>query len=217
MPASIWSPIRDASSLPDPSHHRQIAPRTLDEWISCGRLVLAALLWIPALLRRPRVVAAGILLSAASDTADGAVARLQGGRSNYSRQIDAVADSAVMLSSLGWLAVARPGALRPLQRTILAIAAIASALLVIEWRRYRKLGALHIGSARAAAVVGHLYVLDLFWRGSASRAFLRLFQALTAGAMLESAWVILGNHDLDDHTSFPLLKRVCRKMRSWRT
>jgi phosphatidylglycerophosphate synthase len=214
MPANTLPSTRDASSLPDRTHPRQIAPRTLDEWISCGRLVLAALLWIPALLRRPRVVAAGIVLSACSDTADGAVARLQGGRSNYSRQLDAVADSAVMLSSLGWLAVARPGALRPLSRCIGAIAAVAAVLLTIEWRRYRKLGALHIGSARAAAVVGHLCVLDLFWRGSASRAVLRLFQFLTAGAMIESAWVILGNHDLDDHTSFPLLKRVCRKMRS---
>ena len=200
--------------MPDAAHHRQLTPRTLDEWISFARLLLAALLWIPALARRPRVVAAGIVLSACSDTADGAVARLQGGRSNYSRQIDTVADSAVMLSSLGWLAVSRPGALRPLKRTILAIAAVASVLLTIEWRRYQRLGALHIGSARAAAAVGHLYVLDLFWRGSASRAFLRIFQLLTAGAMIESAWIILGNHDLDDHTSFPLLKRVCRKMRS---
>jgi len=177
-------------------------------------MVLAALLWIPALLRRRRLVAAGIVLSACSDTADGAVARLQGGRSNYSRQLDAVADSAIMLSSLGWLAVSRPGALRPLKRTILAIAAVASVLLTIEWRRYRKLSALHISSARAAAVVGHLYVFNLFWRGSASRAFLRLFQVLAAGAMIESAWVILGAHDLDDQTSLPLLKRVCRKMRS---
>jgi phosphatidylglycerophosphate synthase len=159
-------------------------------------------------------VAAGVVLSALSDTADGAVSRLQGGRSNYSRQLDAVADSAVMLSSLGWLTLARPGALQPVKRTILAIGAVAGVLLAIEWRRYRKLGALHIGSARAAAAIGHLYVLDLFWRGTASRAFLRLFQLLAAGAIIESAWVILGDHDLDDHSSLPLLKRLHVKMRS---
>ena len=175
--------------------------------------MLAALLWIPALARRPRVVAAGIVLSACSDIADGAVARLQGGRSDYSRQLDAVADSAVMLSSLGWLAVSRPGALRPLKRTILAIAVVASVLLAIEWRRYRMLGALHLGSARAAAVVGHLYV-SISSGGVGVRAFLRIFQLLTAGAMIESAWVILGDHELGDHASFPLLQRVCRKMRS---
>lgn len=214
MLANNWLPTKGASSLPEHRPSRQIAPRTLDEWISFGRLVLAALLWIPAFLRRPRVVAGGIVLSACSDAADGAVARLNGGRSNYSRQIDTVADSAVMVSTLGWLALSRPGALRPLRLTILAIAGVGSVLLAIEWRRYRKLGALHIASARAAAFVGHLYILDLFWRGSASRGFLRAFQALTAGAMLESAWVILGDHDLDDHTSFPLLQRVFRKMRS---
>lgn len=119
-----------------------------------------------------------------------------------------------MLSSLGWLTLTRPGALQPVKRTILAIGAIAGALLAIEWRRYRKLGALHIGSARAAAAIGHLYVLDLFWRGSASRAFLRLFQLLSVGAIIESAWVILGDHDLEDHSSLPLLKRLLVKMRS---
>lgn len=200
--------------MPDHLPHRQTLPRTIDEWISFGRLLLAVLLWIPALLRRPRVVAAGVVLSALSDTADGAVSRLLGGRSNYSRQLDTLADCAVMLSSLGWLTLARPGALQPVKRTILAIGAVAGVLLAIEWRRYRKLGALHIGSARAAAAIGHLYVLDLLWRGSASRAFLRLFQVLAIGAMIESAWVILGDHDLDDHSSLPLLKRLHVKMRS---
>jgi hypothetical protein len=139
---------------------------------------------------------------------------MQGSRSGYSRQLDTAADSAMMISSLGWLAIARPGALRPLKRTILAIAAVAALLLTVEWQRYRKFGALHIDSARAAAVVGHLYVLALFWRGSAPRALLRAFQALAAGAAIESAWVILGDYDIDDLTPLPLLQRIRQKMRS---
>ena len=119
------------------------------------------MLWIPALLRRPRVVAAGIVLSAISDIADGFVSRLRGERSDYSRQLDAVADSAVMLSSLGWLRLARPGALEPAAsaRSWRSWRSPRSCL-TIEWRRYRQFGALHIDSARAAAVVGHLYVLE---------------------------------------------------------
>ena len=176
--------------------------------------MLAGVLWIPALLRRPRAVAAGIVLSAASDIADGGVSRVRGSRSEYSRQLDTVADSAVMLSALGWLPLARPGALQPLKRTLLAIVAIASMLLSIEWRRYHLFGALHISSARAAAVVGHCYVLEVLWRGTGSRVLLRGFQVLVAGAILESAWVILGRVDLEDHTSFPFLKRILQKMRS---
>jgi phosphatidylserine synthase len=202
------------SWLPDPSRLRQIAPHTPDEWISAVRLVLGALLWIPAALHRPRIVAAGIVMSACSDMADGLVARLRGARSDYARQLDTVADTAVMLSSLGWLACARPGAIRHLQRTLLAIGSVASVLLSIEWRRYHRFGALHISSARAAAVIGHLYMLALFWRGSAPRLCLRLFQVLVAGAIVESAWVILGHYDPEDRTSFPLLERVRRKMRS---
>lgn len=199
--------MRSASGEP------QFTPRTLDEWISFARLIIAAILWIPAFLRRPRLVAFGIVLSAGTDIADGLASRASGSRSDYSRQLDAVADSAVMIFSLGWLALARPGALRPLRGTILVIASVASVLLAIEWRRYHQLGALHIWSARSAAVVGHLYVLALLWRGTASRAWLRIFQLLTAGAMLESAWVILGDHDISDHTSVPLLKRLWQRVR----
>lgn len=197
--------------MPDRASPRQIVPRTPDEWIASGRLLLAVLLWYPAILRKPRIVAGGIVLSALSDITDGAVAWLLGNRSNYSRQLDAVADSAVMLSALGWLALARPGRFQPLKRTVLAIAAVASALLSIEWRRHRQFGALHIWSARAAAVVGHVYVLGLLWRGTAPKWLLRLFQTVTVGAMIESAWCILGGHDFDDHSSIPLLKHVLQK------
>ncbi len=139
---------------------------------------------------------------------------MNGGRSTYSRQLDAVADGAVMLSSLGWLALTRPGALWAIRRTIGVIAVIASVLLAIEWRRYRMLGALHLDSARAAAVLGHCYVLALFWCGSAPRLVLRGFQLLTASAIVESAWVILGYHDIRDQAARPLFERICRKMRS---
>ena len=129
---------RDVLSLPESSTPRQLFPRTPDEWISFGRLLLAAVLWLPALLRKPRVVAAGIVLSAGSDIADGLVSRIRGNRSRYSRQLDSLADGAVILSSLGWLALTRPGALAPLRRTVAVIAAAASFLLAIEWRRYRR-------------------------------------------------------------------------------
>lgn len=188
--------------------HPQRFPRTPDEWIAAARLVLAGILWIPAAARKPRVVAAGIALSAVSDIADGLVARLRGSRSDYSRQLDTVADSAVMLSSLGWLGLTRPGALKPLQRTITAVLLAGSLLLAIEWRRYRMFGALHLDSARAAAVVGHLYVLDVLWRNRASAALLRFFQTLVAGGIIESAWVILGPDGPGDHSPRPLLKHV---------
>ncbi len=193
--------------LPQP----QRFPRTPDEWIAFARLLLAGILWIPAAMRKPRLVAAGIGLSALSDIADGLVSRLRGSRSDYSRQLDAVADSAVMLSSLGWLGLTRPGALKPLQRTISAVLLVGSALLAIEWRRYRMFGALHIDSARAAAVVGHLYVLDVLWRNRASTTLLRFFQALVAGGMIESAWVILGPKGPGDRSPRPLLTYLWNK------
>jgi phosphatidylglycerophosphate synthase len=201
-----WS--RDARSLPESSQPRQLFPQTLDEWISFGRLVLAGMLWLPALIRKPRLVAAGIVLSAGSDIVDGLICRLRGSRSHYSRQLDAIADCAVILSSLGWLALARPGALAPLRRTLAVIAIASSTLLAIEWRRYRMIGALHIDSARAAAAIGHLYVLNMLWRNSASKPLRRLFQLLTAGGIVESAFIILGPPDPSHGASRPLLRHL---------
>lgn len=198
----------DERSLSEPS--RQFAPRTPDEWISFGRLLLAPVLWIPAILRKPRLVAVGILLSAVSDMADGFVARLLGSRSDFSRQLDAVADSAVMLSAIGWLALARPGSVRPLRVTLAVLGAVAGLLLSVQWRRYHMLGALHMDSARAAAVVGHIYALLVLWCGTAPRALLRLFQFLVAGAAVESASVILGGYDPNDRSAIPLLHRLLR-------
>jgi phosphatidylserine synthase len=189
---------------------KQTFPHTPDEWIAFGRLLLAFLLWIPALLRRPRLVAAGIALSGFSDIVDGFVSRLRGARSSYSRQLDTIADGAVMLSSLGWLALSRPGSLQPLRGTLVAIGAVAAALLAIEWRRYRMFGALHIDSARAAAVVGHVYVLNLLWRNAQSRLLLRLFQLLVAGGVIESAWAILGPYDPHNASPRPLLQYIAR-------
>lgn len=191
--------------------HQQI-PQTPDEWISFSRLLLAGFLWIPALLRKPRVVAAGIILSAFTDMADGLVARLRGNRSNYSRQLDTIADSAIMLSSLGWLALARSDALAPLRNTITAILLFGSALLAVQWHRYRMFGALHLDSARATAVVGHLYILDVLWRNTASKRLFRLFQICAFGATIESAWVILFSQHPGDRSPRPLLRALIRRI-----
>ncbi|MCA9861003.1 MAG: CDP-alcohol phosphatidyltransferase family protein [Thermomicrobiales bacterium] len=200
------------SSSPDSAKRPQRLPRTPDEWLSFGRLVLAAALWVPAFLQRPRFVAAGIVLSAGSDIGDGLISRLRGSRSTYARQLDTIADGAIMLSSLGWLALCRPGAIGPLKRTLAAILAVSCVLLGIEWRRYHVFGALHIDSARAAAVVGHLYVLAVLWRNAAPSALRRSFQCLAAGAALESAWVICGNHLPTDRNSRPLLSHLVRQV-----
>lgn len=198
--------------MSSPKSPHQQTPQTPDEWISFSRLLLAGFLWIPALLRKPRIVAAGIILSAFTDMADGFVARLRGNRSNYSRQLDTIADSAIMLSSLGWLALARSGTLAPLRHTIRAILVFGSVLLIVQWHRYRMFGALHLDSARATAVVGHLYVVDVLGRNTASRRLLRLFQIFAIGATIESAWVIFFSRHPRDRSPRPLLRALIRRI-----
>jgi phosphatidylserine synthase len=165
-------------------------------------------IWTLALLNKPRLVGAGVALSAATDVLDGAVARVSGERSAFGSQFDTVADMSIILSAPGWMALLYPEVARRRRGPLLALGMAAGALLAIEWRRSRRLGNLHIDSARAAAVVAHGYVLNLFGRGRDSDLLFRGFVILAAGAAAESLYVIAFRDTLDDLSETPLLDAV---------
>ncbi len=181
---------------------------TISDWLGVCRLLLAPVLWVLALTGKKRSVGVGIAVSAVTDVLDGAVARVSGERSEFGGQLDSIADMAIIVSSPGWMALLYPDVLRRRRTPLLTLSGVAVLLLAIEWGRYHKLGALHIDSARAAAVVGHGYVLDLFLREHDSDALFRLFTILSAGAAIESAWVILIRESLDDLSETPFLDRL---------
>lgn len=181
---------------------------TIPDWLAFGRLVLAPLLWIPAIRRKPGVVAAGVALSAASDVLDGGIARLQGERSDFGSQLDTVADMAIILSAPGWMRLLYPDAFRKRRGPLLALLAVAGVTLSIEWRRHGRLGDLHIHSTRAAAVAAHLWVINLFVRGHDSDLLFRLFLLLAAGGAAESLAVILTEPTLEGLSETPLFDRL---------
>jgi phosphatidylglycerophosphate synthase len=178
---------------------------TPSDWLSFTRLLLAPALWMPALLRKPKVVSAGVVVSAATDVLDGTLARATGNRSEFGKQLDTVADMAIILSAPGWLALLYPEVLHRRKSPLLALGGAAGILLTIEWRRYQKVAALHIDSARAAAVVAHLYALNLFVRGRDSNLLFSGFVLLAAGAGIETLYVIVSRETLNDLSETPLL------------
>lgn len=179
--------------------------RTPSDWLCLARLVMAPVIWFLAWRRHRGLVAAGVALSATTDVLDGAIARLTGERSAFGSQFDTVADMAIILSAPAWMAMLYPEVLRSRRRSLLTLTGAAAVLLGVEWRKFRRLGNLHIHSARAAAVVAHLYVLVLFITGRDSRRLFRLFVLLASGAAIESAWVILRRASLDGLSETPLL------------
>jgi phosphatidylglycerophosphate synthase len=178
------------------------------DWLSFARLVLAPLLWIPALLRKPRVVSAGVVVSATTDVLDGVVARASGQRSEFGKQLDTVADMAIILSAPGWTALLYPQVAARRGRPLVVLGATAGVLLALEWRKLHKIGALHIDSARSAAVFAHLYALNLFVRGKDSSPLFTAFLIAATGAAVETAYVIATRDDLVGLSETPLLDAV---------
>jgi phosphatidylglycerophosphate synthase len=179
--------------------------RTPSDWLCLLRLLLAPVIWLLAITRKPKAAGAGVVLSGATDVLDGAISRLTGRRSEFGSQFDSVADMTIILSSMGWMALLYPDVARRRRRALLVLGGSAALLLSIEWRKFHKLGAMHIHSARAAGIAGHLYVLNLFGRGEDSRPLFTGFLGLASIAAAESLFVIVQHDDLDHLSETPLL------------
>jgi phosphatidylglycerophosphate synthase len=178
---------------------------TPSDWLSALRLALAPVLWVLAARRKRRAVGAGIVVTATTDMVDGGLARLRHDYSEFGAQLDAVADMAIILSAPAWMAMLYPDVLRRRRRTLLAMSGVAALLLAIEWRKFRKAGAMHIDSARAASVLAHGYVLLLFVRGKDSDLLFRGFVLLGGVAAIETAYIIATRDDFTRLTETPLL------------
>jgi CDP-alcohol phosphatidyltransferase len=193
-------------------HRPRIQIKTAADWLSLIRLLLAPVLWFLAIGRHPKAVGVGIAVSGASDVLDGVVARRSARRSQFGKQLDTAADLAVILSAPGWMALLCPSAFRRRSRPLLALAVPGAALLAYEWKRFRRLGALHIDSARAGAIIAHLYVLNLFVRGRDSNALFNGFLALAASAAGETAYILLTRDDVETLSSRPLISDALRSI-----
>ncbi|MGE3797840.1 MAG: CDP-alcohol phosphatidyltransferase family protein [Thermomicrobiales bacterium] len=178
------------------------------DWLSLVRLSLAPVLWMLAASRKRTSVGAGVAISAATDVLDGVIARRSGKRSPFGSQFDTVADMAIIVSAPGWMALLYPEVMRNRRRPLLALGIVAGVLMSFEWIEHRRVGNLHIHSARAAAVAGHLYVLNLFTRENDAGVLFHLFTVLAAGAAIESAWVIVCRGSLDELSETPLLDHI---------
>lgn len=186
--------------------------RTPSDWLCLFRLLMAPVLWVLAWRRRRKLVAAGIVLTAGSDVLDGVLARLSGERSDFGSQFDTVADAAIILSAPGWISLLYPAVLQKRRFPLLILTGVATGLLAVEWCRFRQFGNLHMHSARAAAVVAHVYVIVLFVTAHDSKWLFRLFLGLAGGAAAESAWVILRSSSLAGLSDTPLRDDLLKRL-----
>jgi CDP-diacylglycerol---glycerol-3-phosphate 3-phosphatidyltransferase len=78
------------------------------DWLSVGRLFLVAMLWPAAIAGQERLIGLGLIVAALTDVLDGYVARRIRRTSVRGARLDAIADSALMISVAVWLTLLHP-------------------------------------------------------------------------------------------------------------
>jgi phosphatidylglycerophosphate synthase len=187
--------------------------QTLADWISFSRLLLTAPIWVVAVKRQPRAAAGLVAAAAASDVLDGAVARISGKRSQFGGQLDTIADSAIILSSPGWIRLLYPATFQRRSKPITGLLAAAASIVILEWAKFHRFGNLHIHSTRAASTVAHFYALNLLLRGRDNDLLFRLFLILSGGAAVELVVVMVARDSLDGLSEMPLLDWMITRAR----
>jgi phosphatidylglycerophosphate synthase len=192
---------------PAGTSRRLLSHLTLPTRITLLRLLAIPLLWVLAFMGHPRAVGIGWAAAAATDGIDGMVARRTRTTTRLGSALDSVADHLLSASGFVWLALLRPAFLRERWGLLVGCAAAGAVALAVSWVRFRRLGDLHLYSAKAAAVVVTLFGISLLVLGGYSRAFLYVAAATMYAASAETILVALTRRAADEHTGSIFLRR----------
>ena len=151
--------------------------------LTATRLLALPVLWALALTGRDTALGVGLAIAGLTDVLDGPVARRTGRSTRFGSQLDSIADLLLMGSVVAWMAVLRPAFFGDNFRLLGLWLVIGLASLLVTWVRLGRFGDLHLYSAKAAGVLGHLFAVSLFVFDGYSRAF----WAITIGMALVAA------------------------------
>ena len=112
---------------------------TAADWLSSSRVVLAVLLWLPALMGDGRVVGIGLVVAAITDLVDGRLARRLGKASWVGARLDAFADLVLMVSAGCWLGILHPTLLTDSAAWLGLAAATYIVSTAASWLAFRRL------------------------------------------------------------------------------
>lgn len=139
--------------------------------LTAVRLLALPVLWALAIEEHARALGIGLALAGLTDVLDGPVARRTGRSTAFGSQLDSLADMLLMGSAVAWMALLRPEFFTENFVFLGVWLVIGGAALVVTWLRLGRFGDLHLYSAKAAGVVGHLFAVWLFVFDDYSRIF----------------------------------------------
>ncbi|MDB4952124.1 MAG: CDP-alcohol phosphatidyltransferase [Gemmatimonadetes bacterium] len=186
---------------------RNLTPATR---ITLLRLAAVPPLWVLAAMGHSRAVGVGWAAAAATDGIDGLIARRTRTSTALGSTLDSWADHLLSASGFFWLAMLRPDFLRERYGLLLGCAAAGAAALAVSWLRFRRLGDLHLYSAKAAAVLVTLFGISLLVMRGYSTAFLYTAAGVMYVAAAETILVALTRRRPDAHTG-SILQRNPRR------
>ena len=175
--------------------------RRLPNALSALRLALVPVLWLFALRDAAGAVAAGLVLAGVTDFLDGRLARRLGVASPFGAKLDSLADNALAVSAPVWVALLRPDVIDAYRLPLSFVLTLYGAFLGVAWVRFRRVGNLHLSSARLGTVLLYAFAVHAtLWRESAPLLFWPAFAVVTAGLVEGLALMALVRR-VDEHAA----------------
>lgn len=168
------------------------------DYLTLLRLLLLPVLWAFALMGMTVSLGVGLAVAGLTDVLDGPVARFTGQSSRYGGQLDSVADILLMASIFWWLVLLRPGFFSANAVPLAVWAVIGSAAVIVTLVKFGRLGNLHLYSAKAAGVMGHLFAVWILVFGSYSPLFFWAAMSLAIVASSETLLVAVTRDRVDE-------------------
>jgi phosphatidylglycerophosphate synthase len=182
--------------------NRSILPNLL----TGTRLALLPVLWILAATGYTRLLAVGVAVAVSTDILDGTLARALDARSELGSRLDSIADHLLSGSFLIWLVWLRPEFVIRHWLEIVTWVVFGAITLLVGWVRFRRIGDLHLYSAKAAMTAGYLFGISLLFFGGYDRRVFALVIGILYLATAESLLVYLTRHDPDERIGSILLR-----------
>lgn len=178
------------------------------------RLILVPVLWVLALVGLPKAVGCGLIVAALTDVFDGRLARRYGLTSAFGSKLDAIADTCISFSAVGWLLVLHPSVVQdhPFFFASMTVAAIFA--LWREWVKFGRLADFHLNSGRAAGILGYILLIDLFLFDQYVQPLFYTLMVVAWIVVVEALMLVFTRDDLDERVSSPLLAYVTGSGRS---
>ncbi|HEX5073007.1 MAG TPA: CDP-alcohol phosphatidyltransferase family protein [Gemmatimonadaceae bacterium] len=190
------------------------APRlTIPDALTLARLVSVPMLWIVALVWGPFWLGIGLAAAAFTDVLDGQIARRSHRTTARGSQLDSIADHVLTASTVLWLVWLRPDFIAERLPWLATWATLGVSALVVSWVRFRRIGDLHLYSAKIAGLMGYLFAIWLLVFGTyATTLFYVLMATLFVGTG-ESLLLVATRQTVDAHVG-SIFKAVSSSARS---